>query len=634
MGGYLGFDRARVRALRGALAELEVERRRLGRDVGEAGSALVAYRTAVGRLVEWQGRLDDILGSAGVDACPRDSYVAVQPSWTLPDVVALTGGGRRDEVVTDPLRFRPKVDAISAIVRAESVARLLREIDLDALATDDELLDAVAGELFHIARSPAAAARCWQLLGERAVPVAQSVAGQYTEQLERTAPGSKEAEPPRAVLLGFGALLATAWPRPDNRAGRILAQLPPAGGAALLAGSAQGAGRLPASALTRAAVDVLVAARRAAPAAHTQLTVDDVLTGLARDGRAARAVLEDVDDETFDFLVLRPFHDPARLGDVLLASSDPARTTAAQVEVSMRRVLERYHLHRELYEEGRPAVVYMSELPTGLGRYVGRWAEAMVHDDRGRPRDYPVETWAVGDQWATDVVGWLATNPTVAAELVATLPVRYAGRAGESVAADRVSDLQDLTYAHAALFDIVVHARAERGFIDEAEWASLVSRADTALGLSMAAVPGAEIVAPMLGGVHGAGGSATGWLVGLLVDEPDGPRRVLARLASEVDAADVVLEHIAVQALVTRFARLHSGQLPAPPPAPARAQAAPGWGERANVIGTGYHDELARWTERLADSRDPAVRQLGREIIAATSAVRGAALDARNHAAG
>lgn len=628
MSGYLGFDRARVQALLVALDDLEGERARLGRDVGDADGPLVAYRFAVQRLLEWQPRLHAVLGYAD-----GPGYDDVDISWRLPDAIVLTGGGRWRDVVEDPRRVPPRHGSVSPGVRAEALTALLADIDLDALVLDEELLAAVHAELLAVAASPAAAAQLLARLGlSRFHAVATALGERWADRTQAAAwsrPGP-DGEQLRSVLEGFGAVVGAASSLDGRAAPALLAGLPVTALAPVLAGAArQAPGALPTDELIRAALLVLDAAAAARTDREGAALTDPVLAALVTDHMAAQRVLERLPDATFEVLIVRPRHDPELLSAMLLASNDPARTSARAVEASMSRVLAVLAEHRDWLGHAPLGKPY-ADVPPHLGIYLGRWAEAIIAG------------WGLDRATTMDHVGWLVARPDVAVELLVTLQLRYAQRVVHIAGGH--GDFTDVAYAHAALADLVAHAELGAALAGEASWARLVAGAQFALDAAAVALTpvlppvGAGLGAASLAssGAEVAGVSPSTWLLELVADRPQPASHVLARQAADRDAADAAMEHATVAATVSAFLSRHPGvHLPSPPPAPRlpAAPAAPGPDDAANEVGRDYHGQLRDWVDDLAATGDPQLRELAEDVNQAALDVRGAALDARNHVA-
>jgi hypothetical protein len=585
----------------------------------------------VRRLLEWQPRLLDVLGL--VDSPGGSGYRAVDVSWSLPNVIPLTAGRRWSDLVTDPRRGLARHDPIDPETRARALATLLTGAELGRPGVDVDELAAIATELAVVAQSPTAAALLLAQLGP----------ARLAELVDDVAPNGRNvawgrprlvAAARAPVLEGLGAVLGAGWRAAGGRRGQqcraMLAGLPiRALGSVLAAATRRVPGRIPTTELVRAALAALTESSARPSDEDAAVLSDGILAALATDGAAARAVLELLPAEALADLLVRPRRDPQLLAGMLLASNDPASVDATAVAASMRRVLDVLHSHRNRLGSGSATATY-ADMPPHLGVYVGRWAEPLA-SGLGR-----------STAWTVERVGWLAARPEIAAELLVTLDARYRVRVHQAASGGDLDRIGPIAYGHAAIADLVAHAELGEALADEAAWDRAVNGVQFAVDAASvllapvappfgAALQGAALAS---GAAEASGASPASWLLSRFADGPAAARDLLARQAADRDVADVELEHVAISAVLHgQRDRLGGLRLPALPVRPARPSDPPRPEDAANLVGRRYHAQVDAWVDELTVSADPRARQVARQIAAASTDVRTAALEARNHVA-
>jgi hypothetical protein len=271
-----------------------------------------------------------------------------------------------------------------------------------------------------------------------------------------------------------------------------------------------------------------------------------------------------------------------------------------------------------------------ADVPPHVGAYIGRWAEPLATG------------WDRGTGWTVRHVGWLAERPDVAVELLVTLEVRYAQLASETLTGRAREHIEEVTYAHAALADLVEHAGLRSALADRAAWEGIVDQ--VLFAVDAAAVATAPVAPPLAAGLSGAalaaggaeaaGVSPTSWIVERFTQRPDAIPDVLAAQAADRDAAGAAMEHIALVAAVHDFAVRHPHvRVPSPPAPMPQPRADPRPDEAANRVSRDLHARVGEWIDDLRTAGEPALARLADEIEPVIGAVRTALLDAGRHVA-
>jgi hypothetical protein len=621
--GFLGYDAARLHRLRDLLGSLEAERTCTRATDPAVAAPLAGYRLAVVRVLGHTPRLDALL------ACRAGSdYRPVGPDTAVADLLTLSRAGTW-AVVTDPVTADVVVPP-SAV--AEAVARAVEEHGAPAA----DRWPGLAAALMTVATDRAAANLLLRRIGAAEL---DRLVADLTAELW---PG-RDAARASATVRAFGAVIAAA---PCGEAYVLRwAEDQPVVAALVLEGGAHAGGwagaplaALAATVLTALAGVLPDTSRRARQVAH-----DGVLSALAQDADAAREVLATLDDVALEHLLTTPWRDASLLGEVLLGATDPTTTPAAEAARIVPRVLRvlagagarvssepppdaslapdpNDPLHPALEEP--PA-----EVPRGVGRMAGWWAEALVGRregadgaDGGAPEGYPLAPWPMEAREAARLLGWVASFDDERIGLLEASTATYVVRAATL---DDPALLGHAAYVTSAVLD-VIHTVQLRQAADD------LAQRDALVGL-FEEIAGATSIGTVVTVVGATAEALTGMnpVRDLVLPASWGPEALAdagAHLVAGADARVVTLQVLAASAVTGRYVIDHPrSRVEPPPPAPTADADDVDAGDKGDAVSAAWEASYTQWLDSLprglrADV-DAAVQHVGSAARAASGFV-------------